>query len=227
MLCLQFAIGLVNDVTDREADSRAKPWKPLVSGALSRRTATLLAAAFSGLGLVITASFETVPWLVGLAGLHCGLLYDLILKRTALSWVPMVVAFPLIPAWVFSALDRWEPLLWWVFPIGGCLGLSVHLANQIPDITADRKAGVRGVAQRTGGRVAFAVSIGGLGVGLSTGAVVLAATGHAPQAALIGLTGVVAMSLAPRAAGLFGRDGLFGAMAVSSALSAVIFLSAV
>lgn len=227
MLCLQFAIGLANDVADREADARSKPWKPVASGVLPPRTATFLAAAFSGLGLVVTASFGTGPWLVGVAGLHCGLLYDLFLKRTVLSWLPMVLAFPLIPVWVFGALDRWEPLLWWVFPIGGLLGLAVHLANQHPDIAADRRAGVRGIAQRAGGRAAFAISIGALGAGLSIGAVVLVATGHAPQAALVGLTGVVALSLAPRAARFFGRDGLFGTVAVSSALSAGAFLSAV
>ena len=227
MLCFQFAIGLVNDVADREADGVAKPWKPIASGALPARTAILLAAGLSGAGLVITASFDTTPWLIGAAGLVCGLAYDVVLKRTALSWLPMSIAFPLIPVWVYTVLGRWDGLLWWVFPMGALLGLSVHFANQLPDIAADRKAGVRGIAQRSGGRAAFAVCIGSLGAGLSTAAVVLAVAGHAPQAALVGLTGAVAMSLAPRAARLFGRDGLFGALAVASGLSAVIFLSAV
>ena len=91
-----------------------------------------------------------VPWLIGLAGLLCGLLYDVYFKRTPLSWLPYTVAFPLLPTWVFVSAEAWSAMLWWVFPLAAGLGLALHLANQEPDIAGDRATGVYGFAQRIG-----------------------------------------------------------------------------
>ena len=43
MLCAQSAIGVTNDIFDRELDAAAKPWKPLAVGLVSRRAARSLA----------------------------------------------------------------------------------------------------------------------------------------------------------------------------------------
>ncbi|MBI2765124.1 MAG: UbiA family prenyltransferase [Chloroflexi bacterium] len=226
MLLFQFAIGVTNDIADTDLDRVGKPWKPLPRGLLSRRAAVLLAAAFSGAGLAVTSTLDIVPWLIGGAGLFCGLSYDLWLKRTILSWLPWSVAFPLIPAWVYSATGEWTPLLWWVFPLGLLLGLALYLANQAPDAAADSGAGVGGLAQRLGPRRSLRLGVAFFGAVASVAAVVLVAAGESGRAALVALTAALALLLVPRAARYFGRDGLFGLIAASGATIALVFLSA-
>ncbi|MGE5594654.1 MAG: UbiA family prenyltransferase [Hyphomicrobiales bacterium] len=226
MLCYQFAIGVTNDIADAELDAATKPWKAIPAGAISSRAATMLAALLAGAGLVVTLPLDFGPWLIGLAGLSLGLLYDVALKRSSLSFVPWALAFPLIPVWVFSAAGAWEPLLWWTFPLGFVLGIAVQLANQSPDAREDREGGVRGVAQRLGSRRSARLSLALFGAG-SSAAVVILLFADPAWAGLCAATATVALLLAPRAVRFFGRDGLFGLLAASSALLAVLFLSAV
>ncbi len=225
MLAYQFAIGAANDVVDVADDRAANRPKPLVRGDLAPRSATRLAVLFAGAGMVVTLGLDPGPWAIGLAGLACGLIYDAWLKRTALSWLPMSVAFPLVPVWVFSAAGAWHALLWWAFPLGILLGASVHLANQIPDVAAEAGR-VRGAAHRLDVQAAFRLAMGCFGAAASTATVVLAFVSQ-ERALLAAIAGVVALLTAPRAARLFGRNGLFGVLAVSSAVLALVFLSAV
>ena len=138
MLLFQFAIGVANDVVDLEDDVRAKPWKPLPRRAVARQVAVLVAAACAGGGLLLTSSLPAGAWLIGAAGLFCGLLYDVYFKRTPVSWLPFSIAVPLIPVWVWVSLGRWDGLLWWSFPLGALLGMALHFANQAPDTESDR-----------------------------------------------------------------------------------------
>ena len=122
--------------------------------------------------------------------------------------------------------DAWEPVLWWVFPLGAVLGLSLHLGNQAPDVLEDRRAGVRGVAQRIGARRATGLAIGLFG-GVCSTAVVLLLMRSPVHALFAAVDGASVALLAPRAPVFFGRDGLFGLLAAASAVLAVIFLLAV
>ena len=101
MLLYQFALGVANDVVDVEHDLATKPWKPVARGAISRRRATLLAAGLAGAGMLITSGLDLLPWLIGVAGLGCGLVYDVQLKRTPLS-----------------------------FPLGGCVSVDTGVGLQ-------------------------------------------------------------------------------------------------
>lgn len=226
MLLYQFSIGIANDVADAVDDAVAKPWKALPRGAVQRRTAVLATAGCAGGGLLVTSGLETGVWLIGLAGWLCGIAYDVRLKRTRFSWLPFSVAFPLVPVWVYLATDSWRPLLWWAVPLGAMLGLALHLANQVPDVLADRRAGVRGVAQELGDRRAQALAIGlfgGAGA-IAVGVLVFESSG---RAALAATDVLFAALMAPRATRYFGRDGLFGLLCAATAVLAVLFLSAV
>ncbi len=224
MLCYQFAIGLVNDVVDAEDDMIAKPSKSIASGKLSRTTASFAAAVFIGAGLLTTAGIPAVAWALGVAGLTCGLVYDLWLKRSLLSWLPMALALPIVPAFVWTATGNWDGYVAMVLPLGFLLAFSLHLANQTPDIAADRAAGIRGIAQLIGphsGSIAIAIF-----AATALIATILVSTRSLPLAtgslAVLGLT----MVLLPHCTRLFGRDGLFGLLAAMSALLAVLFLAA-
>ncbi|GMV86790.1 MAG: hypothetical protein AMXMBFR80_26450 [Dehalococcoidia bacterium] len=223
MLCFQFAIGLANDVVDAAEDARSKPWKAIPRGVLPRRHAVAGVAGLTGLGLLVTSGLPFGAWLIGLAGLACGLSYDVQFKRTALSWLPLSVAIPLVPAWVYVSLDAWSHALWWVFPLGALLGLSLHLANQLPDVAAG--AAARGAAHRIGARRAMAGSLGIYALAAILASAVLFATATVALGALVAFGALFTGSLASRSVAFFGRDGFFGLLATSSAVVGVAFLA--
>jgi 4-hydroxybenzoate polyprenyltransferase len=225
MLCFQFCIGLTNDIVDADDDARTKPWKAIPRGVLPRRVATGLAIGVGGAGLLITAGLPPVAWFVGLAGLLCGLAYDLRVKRSAVSWLPLSIAMPLLPVWVFTAFRAWDHLLWWTFPLGASLGLAIHLANQLPDIAAEGDGG--GATHRLGASSSRRLMLGAFGFAGALASVVLFVAGDGIRAAILSVATVVAFALIPRATTLFGRDGLFGMLATATGVIAVVFLSAV
>lgn len=226
MLCFQFAIGVANDVADAELDAVTKPWKPIAAGRISLQTAKLLTVLFAGAGLAATIGLDAAAWFIGLAGLLCGLAYDLALKRTVLSFVPWLVAFPLIPAWVFTAANAWDAILWWAFPLGALFALAIQFANQSPGAAEDRAQGVAGVPQRLGARASALAALAcfGAAASLAAGILLFADTG---RAMLVAAVAALALFLVPRATRFFGRDGLFGLLAASSAAIAIVFLSVV
>lgn len=157
MFAAQGAIGVANDYADRDLDRVAKPRKPLVAGWVSPRAALVALAALVVAALGTAASFG--PASLGLMGaaLVVGLLYDFRLKRTALSWLPYLVAIPLEPLWVWTALGRFTPRLLWLYPLGAAPLLALHLANALADDAGDAARGVAGVVQRLGRRRATAL----------------------------------------------------------------------
>jgi 4-hydroxybenzoate polyprenyltransferase len=78
-------------------------------------------------------------------------LYNLRLSRTAWSWLPYAVAFAAAPPFLTLGLDdRWPPL--WMIAAFALIAVSAHLANALPDLAADRDAGLGGLAVHLGER---------------------------------------------------------------------------
>lgn len=155
MLAIQSTIGSVNDLRDLPADRLTKSSKPLVRGDLSPASAAVIAVSCALTALWLAAGFGPVAWLLAVAGLTCGLLYDLWLKQTSASALPYLVALPLLPLWVWVALGRFSPGLLALLPLAVLLGVALHLANSLPDLELDEQAGVRGLAHRLGRRAAM------------------------------------------------------------------------
>jgi 4-hydroxybenzoate polyprenyltransferase len=167
MLCAQSAIGVTNDVFDRELDARTKPWKPLVSGVVPLSAAIALALGLIAATAALALTLGALSFALAMLGMACGLAYDIWFKRSVLSALPFMVAIPTLPIWVWVTLGEWEPALWWLLPLGALIGLSLHLANTLPDIDDDLRHGVRGLAHRLG-------PAGSAAVGWSSFAVALA-----------------------------------------------------
>jgi 4-hydroxybenzoate polyprenyltransferase len=225
MLCYQFAIGLTNDLADAARDAVTKPRKPIAAGDLPRMVAAGFALAFVSGGAAATAGLGMGAWLIGVAGLGCGLLYNAWLKRTAWSWLPLAVALPLIPSWVWVSAGAWDGSLWWSFPLGLMLGLALHLANQAPDVAAELALEVRGLAHRLGERTARLVATA-LFVAAGALAAVVASRHSLSAAGVIVAIAAVGAAVAPLAPRFLGRDGQFGLLAVASAALALVFLAA-
>lgn len=161
VLATQLSVGWVNDWLDADRDRvTGRGDKPVAAGAVSRRSvgiAGLLASvAIPFLGLPFGPAATVCITLVGVFAL----LYDWPLKSTALSVVPYLVAFGLLPAFVVVALPGHPAPPAWLVAAGALLGGGAHFANVLPDLADDAATGVRGLPHRlgaTGSQVAAAV----------------------------------------------------------------------
>ncbi|MDB5056684.1 MAG: UbiA prenyltransferase [Chloroflexi bacterium] len=162
VICSQFAIGSANDVVDRHLDLVTKPWKPVARGIVSVSAATTLAVVLSLACLVLSTSISLSTGLAAAVGLSCGLSYDLWFKRSRWSWLPYGLAIPTLPVWSWAAMGKLNAHLLPVYPLGLLLGLSLHLANTLPDLEGDTTFGVQGLAHGWGRRRSLAVCWGSM-----------------------------------------------------------------
>jgi 4-hydroxybenzoate polyprenyltransferase len=146
----QIAIGAVNEYRDRALDAVTNPAKPIPAGSVQPWEALLIAGVALVVMVAAGRALGILPLLLVCLGTGAGLLYDLWLKRTVWSWLPYLIALPLVPIWVWISLARYQPLLLFLYPLGALMALSVHLAQSLPDIEGDRAAGSLGLAARLG-----------------------------------------------------------------------------
>ncbi len=156
MLALQASIGALNDAVDAPIDSARKPGKPIPRGLATSGGATALAATALVVGLGLSAPSGIPTVLVALGGVACGYAYDLGLARTAWSWLPLVVALPLLPihAWL-GATGHLPPGLVILLPAAVVAGGLLALANAVVDVERDAAAGRPTIAVRLGRRRAW------------------------------------------------------------------------
>ena len=102
--------------------------------------------------------FGLLPFGLLAAGTGLGIAYDLWFKRTAWSWLPYLLALPLLPIWVFASLGKPEPRLLLLYPLGALATAGVHFAQSLPDVAIDRAAGLPTATSRLGQRLTFVVA---------------------------------------------------------------------
>ena len=163
MLALQASIGAVNDLADIEADRLGKPAKPIPAGLVTPPVALGWAAVALALCLLLAWPSGLATVVVALACVSLGYLYDLRLSRTALSWLPLALALPLLPvfAWVGATGDVPSGLLTLV-PLAMVAGGALLVANGLVDVERDVLAGKRTVAVRIGWRRAWLAHLGAM-----------------------------------------------------------------
>lgn len=156
MLGIQVSIGALNDLVDAPLDAAQKPRKPIPSGLVTRRAAGVVTAAGAVVGIGLSAASGPATTIAGVACLSLGFAYDLRLSRTALSWLPLAVALPLLPihAWLGAAGSIPAGLLTLV-PVGVLGGAGLALANGLADAERDARAGRMTVAVALGPRGAW------------------------------------------------------------------------
>jgi 4-hydroxybenzoate polyprenyltransferase len=143
MLGGQLAVGATNEIVDVELDRISKPHKPLPSGLVSRRGAFSMVA--TGLALMVIGSlrFSLLAGLLCGLGTGIGITYSIWFKRTVWSWLPYVLAIPLLPVWVWVALASPPAAMMLLYPIAVPALIAVHIAQSIPDLDGDSRAGIR------------------------------------------------------------------------------------
>lgn len=159
VLVAQLIMGLVNDVTDVEADRRSKAsGKPIAEGLLPSGNATFAIAVLLLLVLPLSLQNGSRAGLFLLSTLVVGLVHNKWLHRTALSWVGWSATFALLTFFVTlggwgRAADGSAPFTRFVL-LCAVLGFLVHFLTSLPDLVTDNAAGVRHlplrVAMKTG-----------------------------------------------------------------------------
>lgn len=152
MLGDQIVIGVSNELVDAETDRTTKPSKPIASGQVTLRGARMLLIAGMALMVVAGISLGFASFLILMGGTVVGVAYSLWFKRGSYAWLPYLIALPLLPIWVAVTLDRFEPALLLLYPLGALAVLSVQFAQSVPDVAADRTAGIVTLTTRLGER---------------------------------------------------------------------------
>jgi 4-hydroxybenzoate polyprenyltransferase len=150
MLTSQLAIGWSNDYLDREVDAKYQPGKPVPSGLIDARLlppAVLLALLVAAVAGLLLGAWPALTLAVGTA---CGLAYNFGLKATRLSWLPFLVAFTVLPVFVWTSLDVYQDTFLALYAIALTLPVAAHLANVLPDLEGDRAQGRMTVAVTLG-----------------------------------------------------------------------------
>jgi 4-hydroxybenzoate polyprenyltransferase len=182
VLAGQLTVGWDNDWLDAERDGLSgRADKPVARGEVPRALVGRAAAA-SGVATVPLSLLS--GWQAGLAhvvAVALALVYNWRLKATITSFLPYLIAFPLLVA--FVTLGRhpghWPP--WWALAGAGLLGTGAHLANAAPDVAQDTATGVRGLPQRLGARRSVQ---GALGLMLAATVIVTLGPGRLPAGAV-------------------------------------------
>jgi 4-hydroxybenzoate polyprenyltransferase len=197
----QLSIGWCNDLVDRDRDLAAgRTDKPIATGAVSATTVRLACGAAVTLCIPLSLASGWQAGLCHLIGVGGGWAYNLGLKRTLLSWLPYALSFALLGAFLSYGLPGHPAPHGWVLAAGALLGVGAHFLNVVPDVEADRLAGVNGLPQRLG---AARARTGGAVLLAASAAIVTFGPGNPPAWALVGLA--VAFVLAGTAA-TTGRD---------------------
>nr|WP_281386779.1 UbiA family prenyltransferase [Jiangella mangrovi] len=214
----QLTIGWSNDLVDAGRDRAVgRADKPLVTGRVTARTVGVALTAAAAACVVLSLALGLAAGLVHLLLVGCGVGYNLLFKRTALSWLPYAVAFGLLPAVVSLALDppEWPPA--WMMAAGALLGVGAHLVNVLPDLDDDLATGVRGLPHRLGAARARVTAVVVL---VAASVLVVLGPGRPPAWAWAGLAVVAVLAVVA----LRGRGSTPFRAAMAIALVDVVLL---
>ena len=201
----QLSVGWSNDWLDRHRDRAAgRRDKPLVRGDVDDDVVRNGAALAVALCTVLSLSVGWRAGIVHLAAVALAWSYNAGLKSTAVSFVPYMAAFGLLPGFVTLALQPpvWPPA--WIIAGGALLGGGAHFANALPDLRTDAATGVHGLPHRFGAAGSLAAAtlllgMGALAVPIGSGTVTPAALGTLTVTGLVVLAVPVTWALGRRA----------------------------
>lgn len=146
VLAGELSIGWSNDYFDAERDRLAgRLDKPVAAGLISRRTVLVAAIVAVTLSLVLAFSINKAVGTIDGVQMSAGWFYNAGLKATPLSGFAYAVGFGLIPQFATATAPGVPAARASVLVAATLLGVGGHLANALPDLEADRIAGVRGL----------------------------------------------------------------------------------
>ncbi len=154
---MQFSISMINDYCDRQLDAAAKPSKPIARGLVLPRESLIVGLIMILVMVVLLLPLNPLALLVSLCYLALGQAYNLRLKATPWSGLVLAVMMSLIPLYVFAGVGRTSPVAFWLVLAGILIGVSLNVANSLPDIEGDESGGARTLAVVLGIKRSFIV----------------------------------------------------------------------
>ncbi|MGV8977776.1 MAG: UbiA family prenyltransferase [Cellulomonas sp.] len=159
----QLSVGWSNDWLDAARDlAVARAGKPVVVGLLDARELRVAAALAVAACVPLSLATGWVPGAVHLLAVASAWAYNLVLKRTVLSWLPYAVSFGLLVQFVTLAQPERPVAAWWATAGASLLGFGAHAANVLPDLEDDAATGVSGLPHRLGRARTTLMALGAL-----------------------------------------------------------------
>lgn len=131
------AASALNDAVDAPFDHNVHVWRPIPAGFVTVQNAQRAALAFALLALVLSATLDWRTFLLVLATAVSAYLYSARLKPGPWSWAAWSLAFALVPLWIAEAVNAFDTVLWWSFPVGLTVGLATYMVVKLPDYERD------------------------------------------------------------------------------------------
>jgi 4-hydroxybenzoate polyprenyltransferase len=218
----QLSIGWSNDLVDRDRDRAAgRSDKPVATGAVTQQMVRLACGGAAVACIPLSLASGWRAGLCHLVGVTGGWAYNLGLKRTLLSWLPYAMSFALLGAFLSLGLPAHPAPHWWVLAAAALLGVGAHFLNVVPDVEADRAAGILGLPQRLG---ADHARTGGAVLLAAASAIVTLGPGKPPPWALVGLAVTLALALTAATTGRGAGSRLPFLLALATAAVTVALL---
>jgi 4-hydroxybenzoate polyprenyltransferase len=144
----QLTIGWLNDVLDRQRDKMAgRQDKPVAMGWIDPGTVTFAIAIVVLLLVPLSVANGTYAGIAHLVAVASAWSYNLVFKRTLLSWLPFAVSFGLLPAFLsYGGLGggmHGSPPTVEMTIAAALLGVGIHFLNALPDLVEDTQHGIR------------------------------------------------------------------------------------
>lgn len=219
----QLSIGLSNDWIDARRDIAAgRTDKPIARGDVTAPVVRNVSIVFGGLAIGASLALGIPFALAHLVAFAGGWAYNLWLKNSALSFVPYLVSFGLLP--VLATLARPVPAwaAWWAITAAAFLGLAAHIANVLPDLSADAATGVRGMPHRLGLQRASIIA----GLALAGAAVALVVGVGISPISIAGLTLSLSASAASIVLGLRRSRAAFPLVMLAAVIDVALLVLA-
>ena len=164
ILAGQISVGWSNDCFDAARDAAAgRTDKPIAGGDISARAVWIAALTALAAALAMSAAIGPRPLLLNSVMIGAAWAYNAGLKSSWASGLMYIAGFAPIPGFVTSTLPGHPLPNWQATAAAGALGVGAHFANVLPDLAADRAAGVNGLPQivyaRWGGGAVRAIAL--------------------------------------------------------------------
>jgi 4-hydroxybenzoate polyprenyltransferase len=154
----QTSAGWMHDLADRHRDRETgRQDKPVAMGWLDPGTVAFSIACAALLVVPLSMSNGTAAGLAHLGAVASAWLYAVWFKRSWLSWLPYLVGFGLLPA--FLSYGGWgggshgAPPTYTMTVLAALLGVGVHVLGALPGLVEDNATGLRHLPLRIALRV--------------------------------------------------------------------------
>ena len=154
----QAVVGWHNDLVDRSRDAaHERPGKPLASGSLDPGSVWFALACGVLLVVPLALGSGITAGCSYLLAVAAALLGNVVLRRTAYSWLAWAASFGLLPA--FLSYGGWggqsdgDPPTVVLTVLAALLGVAVHFLLALPDLVDDNADGLRHLPLRLALRI--------------------------------------------------------------------------